>query len=121
VRLVGLPAARLQALGGRLPVPGFLALRRLAAARTVSAGVLVAVALPVGVLVVCASLSASVQATVAAKTATYVGAPVALRTDAKPGVFADPGPAGTPVSLLPEALDPAFQELPVLAVEPAGF
>ncbi|HEY6744369.1 MAG TPA: hypothetical protein VI357_01495 [Mycobacteriales bacterium] len=121
VRLALLPAGRLQALGGRLPVPGFLAVRRLVAARTVSAGVLVAVALPVGVLVVCASLSASVQATVDTKTATYVGAPVALRTDAKPGVFAAAGPAGTPVSLLPEALDTFSHELPVLAVDPAGF
>ncbi|HEV7653864.1 MAG TPA: hypothetical protein VGP36_03885 [Mycobacteriales bacterium] len=121
VRLIGLPVGRLQALGGRLPVPGFLAVRRLTAARTVSAGVLVAVALPVGVLVVCASLSASVRATVDTKTATYVGAGVALRTDARPGVFADPGPTGTPVSLLPEALDTFSQELPVLAVDPATF
>jgi putative ABC transport system permease protein len=121
VRLAGLPAAGLQRLGGRLPVPGFLAVRRLTAARAVSAGLLVAVALPVGVLVVCASLSASVQTTVDTKTATYVGAPVALRTDATPGVYAAPGSAGTPVSLLPEALDEFSQELPVLAVDPATF
>ncbi|HST64751.1 MAG TPA: hypothetical protein VLM05_06155, partial [Mycobacteriales bacterium] len=121
VRLAGLPAGRLQALGGRLPVPGFLAVRRITAARAVSAGVLVAVALPVGVLVVCASLSTSVRATVDSKTATYVGAPVALRTDATPGTFATASPAGTPVSLLPEAKDTFSQELPVLAVDPAGF
>jgi putative ABC transport system permease protein len=121
VRLVVLPAGRLQALGGRLPVPGFLAVRRLVAARAVTAGVLVAVALPVGVLVVCASLTASVQATVDTKTATYVGAPVALRTDARPGSYAAASPAGTPVSLLPEALDTFSQRLPVLAVDPASF
>jgi putative ABC transport system permease protein len=121
VRLIGLPAGRLHALGGRLPVPGFLAVRRLTAVRAVSAGVLVAVALPVGVLVVCASLSASVQGTVDSKSATYVGAAVALRTDATPGVYAAESPAGTPVSLLPEAKDTFSRELPVLAVDPAGF
>lgn len=121
VRLLALPAARLRWLADRLPAPGFLALGRLAAGRAVAAVVIVAVALPVGVLVTCASLTDSVRATVEAKTSTYVGAEVVLRTDAAPGATPATGDRGTPVSRLPEALTADSRELPVLGVDPATF
>jgi putative ABC transport system permease protein len=121
VRLLALPAARLHGPAGRLPVPGFLAARRFAAARTVSAAALVAVAVPVGLLVAGASLTASVRETVQAKTATYVGAEVALRTDAKPGVTPDTGGLGTAVTTLPEGKAADATDLPLLAVDPATF
>lgn len=121
VRLAGLPAGRLGGFARRAPVPVFLALRRLTGARAVSAVVLVAVAVPVGVQVVCASLTASVQETVRTGTRTYVGAEVTLRTDAAPGVTPDSGGRGTPVSQLPDGLTELSSELPVLGVDPATF
>ena len=121
VRLLTLPAGRLRRLADRLPVPGFLALRRLTGARAVSAVVLVAVALPVGVLVTCASLTVSVRETVRAKSRTYVGTDLALRTDAMPGSTPDTGGRGTPVSRLPDATTPQFTQLPVMGVDPATF
>jgi putative ABC transport system permease protein len=121
VRLLVLPVPRLRGPADRLPVPGFLAARRLAAARTVSAAALVAVALPVGLLVTCASLAASSAETVHAKTATYVGAEVALRTDAAPGATPAAGGHGTVVSTFDEGLATDGTGLPVLAVDPATF
>jgi putative ABC transport system permease protein len=121
VRLLALPVGRLHGPADRLPPPVFLAARRLAAGRTVSAAALVAVALPVGLLVACASVTASVRETVHAKTVTYIGADVALRTEAKPGVTPDSGGHGTVVSTLPEATAVDATNLPVLAVDPATF
>jgi putative ABC transport system permease protein len=104
----------------RLPAAAYLAARRLAGSRVATAGIVAAVALPLGLLVLSGSLTASVEETTLAKVRTYVGAPVALRTAVPPGTPVDVGGRATKVTVILDGFSGGL-EMPVLGVDPDTF
>jgi hypothetical protein len=89
---------RLRGAGRRLPVPAYLAVRRLVGSPVVAQGALVAVALPVAVLLYASALGGSTGSTVQRKYETNVGARHAFGTLARPGSTPDLDGHGTVVS-----------------------
>lgn len=101
--------------------PVYLAARRLAGLRSATAAVLVATAVPVGILVYAASITRSMEATVAAKSATYAGAEHALVLNARPGQTLPLADTGTQVSVVRDVVTAAGGDTEVLGVDPATF
>lgn len=104
----------------RLPVPAYLAARRLAGTPMVALGTLVGVALPLAVLLYSSALSGSTTDDVVAKNHANVGADHAFGTIGSHGNPATGG-FGTVVSRI--QVDPRVNGLPitVLGVDPATF
>ncbi|MGH8960786.1 MAG: hypothetical protein ACRDWT_06195 [Jatrophihabitantaceae bacterium] len=121
-RAGGLALSRSGPLARRLPSAGYLALRRLSGTPAVAIGVLIGVALPVGVLVYSSALSGSTSADVRAKYGTNVGADFAFGTLAAPGSTPDVDGNGTIVSMI--QADPHIDggtAVQVMAIDPATF
>jgi putative ABC transport system permease protein len=106
----------------RLPGSAYLAFRRLAGTPAIAVGVLVGVAVPIGVLVYSAALSGSTAHDVQRKYETDVGAPSAFGTLARRGSTPELYGAGTVVSMI--QVDPRIDDgtqVRVLALDPSSF
>lgn len=114
-----LPRLRRWTRGASTPV--YLAGRRLAGLRSATVAVLVATAVPVGILVYAASITRSMEATVSAKSATYAGAEHALVVNARPAQTLDLEGSGTQVSVVRDVVTPAGSDTEVLGVDPETF
>lgn len=113
--------SRLRRWSVAAPVPLYLAVRRLAGLRSATAAVLVATAVPVGILVYASAVTRSMNATVTAKSATYAGAEHALVLNLRPGENYDPAGTGTVVSVIRNVTTPAGVDTEVLGVDPRTF
>ena len=97
-RLAGMlsgPALRRTA---RLPVPAYLAARRLAGGGLVTLALGALVAVPAGLLVYGGVVTRSTETSTAAKAAVYTGGQVVVVTRARPGATPDAGGSGSVVS-----------------------
>ena len=112
---------RLRRWSGNSRVPMYLAIRRLAGLRSATAAVLVATAVPIGILVYATSVTRSMNATVTAKSATYAGADHALVLGVRPGQTFDLDGTGTQVSVIRDVTTPASTDTEVLGVDPDTF
>lgn len=113
--------SRLRRWTAHAPINVYLAARRLAGLRSATAAVLVATAVPVGILVYAASVSRSMDATVTAKSATYAGTQHALVLNARPGETFHLDGTGTQVSVLADVTTVAGVDTQVLGIDPETF
>lgn len=120
-RLCGAGMPVLRRWSARLPAGGYLASRRVTANGAVALALLVATAVPVGVLGYAATLSASADATVRAKIRTNLGADHTVVTLAPPKQTPPTDGHGTVVSVFQSAQINGDTESGVLGVDPATF
>lgn len=98
----------------------YLAIRRISGATVVSAGLLVAVSLPVGMLVYSATLTGTSQTTLEAKARVVVGSDIAIISVDRPTRTAAIDAVGTVVARYPHGTT-GGDAVTVLAVDPATF
>lgn len=100
VRLLTLLVPRLRRVGGRLPVAGYLALRRATGSPAVTMAVIALTAIPVAVLAFAATTTSSIERTVEEKSLTWAGAERSVQMLVRPGTDVDVEGHGTQVSLV---------------------
>jgi putative ABC transport system permease protein len=112
---------RLRRWTAQAPPGVYLAARRLAGLKSATVAVLVATAVPIGILVYAAAVSRSMEATVTAKSATYAGTQHALVLNARPGDTVQLNGVGTQVSVIADARTALGGETQVLGVDRDTF
>ncbi|HEX5493629.1 MAG TPA: FtsX-like permease family protein [Mycobacteriales bacterium] len=120
-RLSGAGMPVLRRWSARLPAAGYLASRRVTANGAVALALLVATAIPVGVLAYAATLARSADATVQAKIRTNLGADHTVVTLVPPKQTPATGGHGTVVSVFQSAVIDGDNNSGVLGVDPATF
>lgn len=125
VRLLTLLVPWLRRIGGRLPVAGYLALRRATGSPAVTMAVIALTAIPVAVLAFAATTTSSIERTVTEKSLTWAGADRSVQMLVRPGTDVDVEGHGTQVSLVRDAeitgggvADPDVQ---VIGIDPETF
>ncbi|HEX5493628.1 MAG TPA: FtsX-like permease family protein, partial [Mycobacteriales bacterium] len=120
-RLAARPMPALRRITSATPAPVYLASRRVTAAPAVFLTLLVATAMPVGLLGYAATLSRSTDATVHRKAEVNLGAPSVVTTTAAGGRPVGTGGQGTQVSVVTDASVDGDNQSMVLGIDPATF
>ena len=120
VRLLAATLPRLRRRAGRWGPAAYLAVSRVAASRLISAGLLAAVSMPIGVLVYGAALTGTSSYTLAAKAHVVVGSDVAVISVDPIAATPELAALGTIVTRYPLGTVNG-QRVTVLAVDPGSF
>ncbi|MBA2388929.1 MAG: FtsX-like permease family protein [Geodermatophilaceae bacterium] len=120
VRLLAALLPILRRRAGRWRSAPYLAVSRVAASRLVSAGLLAAVSMPIGVLVYASTLTDTTEYTLAAKAGVVVGSDIAVISVDRPVRSAAIDEVGTIVARYPYGSVDG-QDVTVLAIDPETF
>lgn len=120
VRALAALGPLLRRRAGRWTPALYLATSRVTAARLVSAGLLAAVSMPIGVLIYGSALTGTSEFTLDAKARTLVGAEIALISVDRPTATPEIDALGTIVARYPYGVV-ADQDVTVLAIDPDTF
>lgn len=120
VRLLAALLPLLRRRAGRWKPAPYLAVSRVAASRLISAGLLAAVSMPIGVLVYASALTETTEYTLAAKAGVVVGSDIAVISVDRPTRSAAIDEVGTIVARYPYGSTDGV-DVTVLAIDPETF